>query len=64
MLCLKSAVPESLLDLLWQVHSLTVCLLLSQEDAVAGTLRPLWAETLLPIYSGSIVPGRHTIPLF
>ncbi|DBB14966.1 TPA: hypothetical protein ACH3X3_004562 [Trebouxia sp. C0006] len=51
MLCLKSAVPESLLDLLWQVHSLTVCLLLSQEDAVAGTLRPLWAETLLPIYS-------------
>ncbi|DBB14965.1 TPA: hypothetical protein ACH3X3_004562 [Trebouxia sp. C0006] len=25
--------------------------LVFQEDAVAGTLRPLWAETLLPIYS-------------
>ena len=61
MLCLKSAVPESLLDLLWQVHFLTACLLLSQEDASAGTLRPLWAETFLPVYPGSVALGDHTV---
>ncbi len=61
MLCLKSAVPESLLDLSWQVHSLTAPLLLSQEDAVAGTLRPLWAETFLPVYPGSGAPGDQTL---
>ncbi len=60
MLCLKPAVPESLLDLIWQVHSLTARLVLSQEDAVAGTLRPLWAETLLPVYPGSIAPNSCT----
>lgn len=61
MLCLKSAVPENLLDLLWQVHSLTACLLLSQEDASAGTLRALWTETLLPVYPGSVAPGDHIV---
>lgn len=61
MLCLKPAVPESLLDLIWQVHSLTARSLLSQEDAPAGTLRPLWAETFLPVYPGSIAPGDHTL---
>ena len=61
MLCLKSAVPESLLDLLWQVHFLTACLLLSQEDASAGTLQPLWAETFLPFYPGSVALEDHTV---